>query len=187
MNRFQISLAVKVLRGGGVLAYPTEGVFGLGCDPLNGLAVAKLAAMKRREVAQGFILIGACLTDLLPFIFPDEKIFEKIVAETPNATTWIVPAAEALPNWLLGPGQTVAVRLTSHPLSARLCCAFGGAVISTSANSRGQRPAKGLLRIRQTFRTDCIDFLLPGRLGGAKGPSEIRDASTGRIVRAGSG
>lgn len=173
------------MRAGGVIAYPTEGVWGLGCDPGNAAAVARLLELKARAVSKGLILVVGSVEQALPYLARLEApVLEAVLASWPGPLTWLVPAPAWVPRWIRGDSPAVAIRLSAHAQTAALCRAYGGAIVSTSANRAGQPPARDELQLRRQFGRG-IDFLLPGRLGGRSGPSEIRDARDGRILRAG--
>jgi len=173
---------LRCLRAGGIIAYPTEAVFGLGCDPWNETAVRRLLALKRRPVSKGLILIAASLEQLAPFIEPlDSASRTRVKAGWPGPLTWLLPARWA-PAWLRGRHDTLAVRVTAQPLAAELCRAWGGPLVSTSANVGGHPPARTLLALRRRLG-GRVDYIVPGRLGDAARPTEIRDLASGRIVR----
>ncbi len=173
------------LEAGGVIAYPTEAVYGLGCDPLNARAVLRLLELKQRPMEAGLILIAADISQIEPFLEPLSPALRRSVCATwPGPITWLLPARPETPEWLRGRHQTLAVRVTAHPGCAALCRAFGGALVSTSANPRGALPARNKLQIHRYFN-DSIDYLVPGPLGQSLRPSEIRDARTGDILRNG--
>lgn len=177
--------AARCLHGGGIVAYPTEAVYGLGCDPADADAVARLLTLKGRDPAKGLILIAADVAALEPWIEPLGKALRKRVTATwPGPVTWLVPARHTAPSWLRGAHDTLAVRATAHPVAAALCRAFGGAVVSTSANRAGRPPARSALQVHRRFGNG-VDYVLPGRAGPASRPTEIRDAASGRVVRAG--
>ncbi len=183
MTPFLLRCTVRALRSGGVIAYPTEAVWGLGCDPLNGAAVARLLQLKRRAPGKGLILIAHDYNALRPFLAPLDKALEQRVdASWPGPVTWLLPAARDLPAWLTGGRKNVAVRVTAHPLARALCEHFGGAIVSTSANPSHRKPARSALRVRRYFGKR-VEALLPGATGGLARPTEIRDASTGRVLR----
>lgn len=168
-----------------MVAYPTEAVFGLGCDPLDGAAVDRLLALKGRPAAKGLILIAAAFQQILPFVEPlDPALTAHIQATWPGPVTWLLPARPAVPHWLRGGHDTIAVRVTAHPPAAALCETFGGALVSTSANRAGHPPARSPLAVRRTFG-DGLDYILHAPLGGLLRPTEIRDGRTGAVVRAG--
>ena len=169
-----------------MLAYPTEGVWGLGCDPDNASAVQRLLALKGRSAGKGLILIAASVDQvrsLLRGLSPLQ--LQPILASWPGPVTWLVPAPPGFPAWITGGKPTLAVRVSAHLGVVALCRAFGGPIVSTSANPSGRAAARTELAVRRYFR-ERLDGLLPGELGGLQGPSEIRDALTGRIIRAAS-
>jgi L-threonylcarbamoyladenylate synthase len=177
--------AARVLRDGGLVAYPTEGVYGLGCDPMNEAAVDRLLILKQRPRAKGLILIAAAPEQLDPFMAPLEPpLRERVLARWPGPVTWVVPAAPTAPEWVRGAHETIAVRVTAHPLAASLCRAAGMAIVSTSANLSGHDPARSAQEVVAQLggRVDCI---LEGALGGLDRPTEILDARTGQVLRSG--
>jgi L-threonylcarbamoyladenylate synthase len=180
----RLRLAARSIAEGGVVAYPTEAVFGLGCDPRDRGAVERILAMKRRDVAKGLILIAADPAQIVPFVEPlsDERMAE-IHAGWPGPNTWLLPARPDTPRWLTGHFETLAVRVTAHPLAAALCRVYGGAIVSTSANQAGRRPARTALQVRLAL-DDLPDFILAGDCVGSDQPSRIRDGRTGRVLRA---
>ena len=185
MTPFQLRRTVGVLRAGGLIAYPTEAVFGLGCDPFAPHAVQALLDLKARPMEKGLILIAADLAQLTDLLEPlDTRTRLKVQRTWPGPVTWLLPAKPEVPGWLRGKHPELAVRVTGHPLAAALCRAFGGPLVSTSANRAGRPPARTALQVRRTFG-DAVDYVVSGEVGGQDRPSEIRDASTDRIIRAG--
>lgn len=180
----RLRLAARVIANGGVIAYPTEAVFGLGCDPWDGEAVARVLALKRRDPAKGLILIAAEPIQLLPFVvdLPSVRMAE-ILASWPGPNTWLMPVRPRTPDWLTGRFDTLAVRVTAHPLAAGLCRAYGGAIVSTSANIAERPPARSALGARLAL-PGGPDLILGGACVGAGRPSMIRDGCTGRVLRA---
>ncbi len=179
----QIKEAVHVLQQGGVIAYPTEAVYGLGCDPANHRAVQKLLELKQRDRDKGLILIAADFDQLAPFLAEIEgSLKERVLATWPGAVTWLWPAKPEVSTWLRGEHVTIAIRVTDHPLAAQLCRAFGGALVSTSANLSGNPPARNAEQVRAQFG-DQLDYVLEGEVGGHAKPSQIRDAVSGSILR----
>ena len=175
--------AVRALQAGGIVAYPTEAVYGLGCDPLRGEAVQRLLALKQRPVEKGLILIASDWSQLEPYLLPlTASQRKRLFATWPGPHTWILPCHPAVPVWLRGAHDSLAVRITAHPVAAALCAAWGGALVSTSANRSGLPPARSPLRVRQQFG-EAIDYLLPGALGGLANPTAIRDGLTGKVLR----
>lgn len=183
MSHWHLRQAASILHAGGIIAYPTETVFGLGCDPLNHNAVHSLLALKQRPVEKGLILIGARLEHLLPFIHvSDDKLLQKLLAPTPQPTTWVVPARPHTPSWLTGQHDSIAIRITSHPIAAAICNRFHGAIVSTSANPAGQPPARSSLSVKRYFG-DKLDYLLHAAINTNNKPSEIRDLLNDKCFR----
>ena len=181
----QIAYAAHIVRAGGVIAYPTEAVYGLGCDPGNGAAVLRLLELKRRPLAMGVILIAADFAQLEPYLAPlASRTLSKLRNSWPGPMTWVLPARAETPYWLRGAHATLAVRVTAHPLAAALCRACGHALVSTSANRSSRPPARNALAVRRNFGTN-VDYVLSGVLGGLARPTPIYDAGSGRMLRAG--
>ena len=183
-HSWHLRRASAILREGGIVAYPTEAVFGLGCDPLDGAAVETLLRLKCRSPKKGLILVAAHYSQLEPYLRPlSRREMHAVGARWPGATTWLLPARSETPYWLTGGGARLAVRVTAHALAAALCDCFGGALVSTSANRSGLPPARNSLAVRKYFG-NSLDYILPGCVGGAERPSEIIDLQTGKVLRA---
>ena len=183
LDSWSVRCAVRTLRAGGVVAYPTEAVYGLGCDPFNEHAVLRLLAIKGRAVHKGLILIAADHDQLEPLLLPCcDDTLAQVLESWPGPSTWILPAHPRVPVWLTGGSGGIAVRVTAHPLAASLCRRLGGPLISTSANRSGRPPARTVLRARRALGSR-VDYFLTGPTGGAPRPSEIRDARNGRLLR----
>ncbi len=180
-----LTAAVAALRAGGVIAYPTEAVFGLGCDPRNSSACERLFALKQRPPTQGVLLIAATFDQVESFIdhaaTPAQAI-ARARASWPGPHTWIFPRAADVPPWIAGTHAGIALRVTAHPPAAALCGAFGAALVSTSANRHGAAPALSADDVRRAFGAD-LDAILNGNVGGLERPTPIRDAISGAIVR----
>lgn len=182
--RHRLRLAARVLANGGVVAYPTEAVYGLGCDPWDEAATNRILTIKGRERIKGLILIAADPIQLVPFVevLPGPRMAE-ILGSWPGPNTWILPARPRSPSWLRGRHDSLAVRVTAYPLAAGLCRAYGGAIVSTSANRAGRVPARTAFLVRRVL-DEAPDYILTGPCGGADRPSTIRDGRTGRVLRA---
>lgn len=183
-TRLQLDLACHVLAAGGVIAYPTEAIWGLGCEPLNAHACRRVLALKRRPGAKGFILIASDFAQVTPFLAHISKPRLRPALDTwPGPATWLLPAAAWVPAHLTGGRDTLAVRVTAHPVAAALCAAYGGPIVSTSANVSGRAPARTALQVLRRFG-QSVDYLLPGAVGGLTRPTPIRELLSNRLVRA---
>lgn len=177
--------AAAAMRAGGVVAYPTEGVWGLGCDPFDETAVLRLLALKQRSVDKGLILVAAEASQfdgLAEWNALPPGRFDEIAASWPGPNTWIVPATARVPRWITGAHAGVAMRASAHPVVAALCRAFGGAIVSTSANPAGAPAPRRLAELDPMLRSG-VDGVVEGETGGRGGPSDIRDALTGTLLR----
>ena len=179
---FPIHRAARILRSGGIVAYPTEGVFGLGCIPNDADAVMRILSIKKRDPALGLVLIASDIEQLEDWIDLPQTIRLKSDLERP--ITWIVPAKAYVPYWIKGVHHGLAVRITEHPVAATLCEASDSALVSTSANVTGNSPIRSVHVLRRRF-SGLVDCIVPGQCGPAAGPSEIRDLKSGKILRIG--
>ncbi len=179
-----ISRAAQIVRAGGIIAYPTEAVFGLGCDPTSQAAVEKLLTLKQRSADKGLILIAADFAQLEPYLQPlSDDIIQRVMPTWPGPMTWLIPARHDTLSHVRGQFDTLAVRVTAHPIAAELCRQAASAIVSTSANMAGASPARSAEDARRQFAS-CIEFVLDGPLGDRQRPTEIRDARTGAVIRA---
>lgn len=179
--------AVNTLELGGVIAYPTESVYGLGCDPFNLDAFRALMKLKQRDEGKGLILIAASWEQISPFLRRIEPNREQAIREKwPGPYTWLFPRTDLVPDWIVGNWDTVAVRVTAHPVANRLCAQYGKPIVSTSANPAGQSPARDHEAVYDLFGDD-LDYILKGRVGEQAKPTEIRDAKTNAVIREGGG
>ena len=181
-----LSVCLTSLRQEAVIAYPTEAVFGLGCDPDSESAVMALLTLKQRPVEKGLILIASDYQQLLPYIDEAQLTVEqkeKMFSCWPGPVTWVVPARATTPRWLTGRFTSLAVRVSNHPDVQQLCQAFGKPLVSTSANLTGLPPCRTAAEVHQQFGADFP--VLQGETGGRTNPSEIRDALTGELIRQG--
>ena len=182
-SRVRVARAARVVRGGGVVAYPTEAVFGLGCDPRDRAAVMRLLAIKRRSWRKGLILIAADFAQLEPYVvLPPEPRRTEVLASWPGPHTWVLTARGAAPRWITGGRDSLAVRVTAHPIARDLCVRAGMALVSTSANVSRRSPHRRVLALRHELGRS-LDCVLAGELGGLAQPTVIRDGRTGHVLR----
>ena len=175
------AIAAHLARGG-MIAYPTESCYGLGCDPRNRNAVLCLLKLKQRTQRKGLILIAGRFAQISPYLSPltlsDQTTLK---ADGAKAITWLMPARQSCPRWLRGAHDTLAVRLTAHREAARLCNELNMALVSTSANFSGGKPARTYSQCRRLFGAQV--WVLSGQVGKRKKPSTIRAWRDGSIIR----
>lgn len=183
ISDFRIHLAVRALRAGGVIAYPTEGVWGLGCDPDNPEAVLRLLELKRRDMAKGLVLVAADIDQFAAHLAGlSNAQYQQLQASWPAALTWLVPSNGAAADWICGASHSVALRVSAHPVVSALSRAFDGPIVSTSANPSSRPAAMTPLGVRRYFG-DRLEYILGGELGGRGAPTPIRDLVTGAFLR----
>lgn len=179
----QITEAARVLAAGGVVAYPTEGVYGVGCRPDDVDAIRRILTIKRRSWRKGLLLIAARVDQLEPWIeLPDDGRRAEILAGWPGPVTWILPVRPGVPHLLTGGRRTLAVRVTDHPTAAALSERARSPLVSTSANRSRHAPLLSALAVRHVLGPE-LDYVLGGPLGDLEGPTPIRDGSTGSYLR----
>ena len=180
---FRISHAAHCLHQGAVIAYPTEAVWGLGCDPFNELAVARLLALKQRSEGKGLILIAASIEQFAPYLSSLSARQKQTLQDSwPAPITWLVPDNGFAPSWIRGRFNSVALRVTAHPIAKSLCEAFGAPIVSSSANTQGRVPAKSPLRVQHYFPSS-LATVVPGHLGKNPKPTQIKDLVSGAKIR----
>jgi len=170
------------LRRGGLIAYPTESCYGLGCDQRNPRALKRLIRLKGRSAAKGLLLIADRFKRLRTFVRPlSAPDRARMQRSWPGPVTWVVPASAACPPLLTGGRPTIAVRVTAHAGAARLCRSLGMALVSTSANKSGKPPAKSAAECRRIFGAQVR--VIDGRIGRRRRPSTLIDLATGTVLR----
>lgn len=176
--------ALQCLKQGKIIAYPTEAVYGFGCDPFNSDAVTRLLQLKQRSIEKGLILVAAEWSQIESLVEPiPPRALAQVLATWPGPYTWLFPASSATPNWIRGRHRTVALRVSAHPIVQQLCKAYGGPIVSTSANREGEPPLRDSRTLQMMFGKQ-IDLIIPGKVGGQNNPTTIRDAVSGLVVRA---
>lgn len=185
MACWRAQLASRVLWAGGIIAYPTEAVWGLGCLPGNLDGVLRILELKERPMSQGLILVASDIEQLSPYLGTLTARQRRRLEESwPGPVTYLVPHGGEAPPWITGGRDTVALRVADHPVVKTICEACGSAIVSTSANPAGRPPAKSITRLHRYFG-GRIDLVYPGVLGGRDTVSEIRDLASDRVVRGG--
>ena len=184
MNSWQLYQCREAIEQGGIIAYPTEAVYGLGCSPWCRDAVYKILRLKQRSVSKGLILVAADISQFHDLIeIQGLARRQEILDSWPGPVTWVVPAKPGLPRYLTGSHHGLAVRVSAHPIVRQLCTEVG-ILVSTSANPGGHAPARTPFKVRNYFGNH-VDYILPGQVGSSSLPTEIRNALHGNILRKG--
>ncbi|MCP8688285.1 L-threonylcarbamoyladenylate synthase [Marinobacterium sedimentorum] len=184
MNNWHLNQALRALRGGGVIAYPTEAVWGLGCDPFNAAAIERLLELKRRPMHKGLILVAADMGQIKPLLQGlSNAQLEQLKASWPGPVTWLIPDPKGwAPEGVRGCHASVAVRVSAHPVVRALCASYGGPIVSTSANRSAAAPARSKLKVNTYFGAG-LDYVVPGSLGDLGRPTQICDLSSNQLIR----
>lgn len=162
------------------MAYPTEVVWGLGCDPKNGTAIQRILELKQRPWQKGLVVVAASFEQLMPWLQPlTEQQLAQVQATWPGPVSWVLPCKPSVSKWLKGEHSTLAVRVSDHPL-VRALCQQAGPLVSTSANPAGREPARSQQEVQQYFMNN-LDCILAGEIGGRAKPSEIRTLDGQRL------
>lgn len=181
-SELELQQAADCVRNGGVIAYPTEGVWGLGSLPEDEVAVMKILALKQRSWKQGLLLVAARVDQFNRYLTTvTDAQMEQLNRDWPGPVTYLVPHSGEAPDWIVGTHETIGLRVSAHPLVSALCEELGP-IVSTSANLSGQPSALTAEEVKQFFG-DSVDMIVPGELGGQSGPSQIKVLETGEIIR----
>ena len=134
-------------------------------------------------MAKGLILVAANLSQI-DFLLSDleDQQLQTLATSWPGPATWLLPHKGRVPSWICGDHNTVAVRVSNHPVVSALCTAWGGPLVSTSANPGGAQPAREAYQVRRYFG-QRLGYLMPGRTGSGGKPTSIRDLISGQIIR----
>ncbi|AOE51003.1 Threonylcarbamoyl-AMP synthase [Kangiella sediminilitoris] len=167
----------------GVIAYPTEAVFGLGCLPDSDQAIQRILDIKNRPWHKGLILVASEIQQVEPFIDPEAlDLLACFDQYSGQPVTWLLPRVDTMSPLICGRHPKIAIRLSQNPHIRALCDKAGSAIVSTSANRAGQPEMKSPEMIRNHMMTQ-LDMVVAGPLGGYDRPSKIIDAQTQQVLR----
>ena len=182
LSPFQLRQARHIIQSGGIIAHPTEAVYGMACDPANTETLLRLLAIKKRSLEKGLILVAASIDQLEPYISIPGNALKKILATWPGPVTWVLPKKPGVSCLLSGSHNSLAVRVSAHPTVQALCKECAHPLVSTSANIQSSPPARSALAVRRIFDQN-VDLILSGPVDLSSSPTEIRDAATDQIIR----
>ena len=183
-NNGKLDVFIEAVKVGAVFAYPTEAVYGLGCNINNKDAIKKILKIKKREVSKGLIIISDNLEKVRELI--DDNYFKLFVENNSDAipTTWLCPASNNVLPEITGSNKKVGVRITKHEVSRTLCKFLEFPIVSTSANISGQEPITNFSDC-VSFFGEKVDYIIEGNIGENKKPSRIIDLLSKEILREG--
>lgn len=170
------------IKAGGLIAYPTESCFGIGCNPFNRKAINRIIKIKKRDKNKGMIVVAGKIGHLDRLIKPlSNNDFEYLNCFWPGHYSFILPTKRNVPVNLTGKHNKIAVRVSSHKLIQQLCSYLAIPLVSTSANKSGFRSIKNNKECLKQFGKSIL--ILPGNIGFAKNPSTIIDLVTKQVIR----
>ena len=183
MSPWALNRLVHELSNGAVIGYPTDTIWGFGCDPYASESVFRIFQIKQRRVEKGLILLSSKLEYCEPFIKLNQQQRDQVSLPSERPTTWLVDASDDCPPWICGNHTTVAIRITDHPLLAYLCRATAQ---STGLDQR----ERGRQVDRPAARCNCadssatqLDFIVTGFNTGGGQASQIKSLATGNLLR----
>jgi L-threonylcarbamoyladenylate synthase len=183
VHQWQYRKAIKTLKSGGVIAYPSESVYGLGCNPYNLQAVSDLLSVKHRSYKKGLIILVSDIEQASSLIEPlSTQQKQRIQNHHGRATTWLVNKSERTSPLLAGNHPKLAIRVTSNPVAKKLCEMMQGPIVSTSCNRNAKPTSRSAAVIRNKFYLPLAQ-IIPGACGGEPA-SRIVDLESGQILRA---
>lgn len=178
---FSIRHAAHIISHGGIIAYPTETVYGLGCDIFDPEAVEQINLIKQRPRNKQFILLAGNIDQIKPLIKISDKE-ENIINSTKEPTSWVIDASPLAPKWLTDNNNTLTIRISTSHLVKKLCHILGHAIISTSANISGKKPARTSLDLHMAFHNKVHKILVSSHELSGK-PSKIIQLCNNHVIR----
>lgn len=182
-----INKAVKILKEGGVIIYPTDTVYGIGCDIFNKEALERIFTIKNDGITKLFSFVCSDLKDIAKYAKVSDYAYRKMKHLLPGPYTFILPAAKQVPKILWTKRKTVGIRVPKHAVTLKLVAELGNPIISTSTTNRKGQLILDPLEIRNIFQSQ-VDLMISQRALNGK-PSSIIDLSGDRpeIIREGAG
>lgn len=177
--------AAQAIQTGEIVIVPTEGVYGLSCDPQSNLALHCLLRLKNRPADKGLILVASDVAQLDAYVDWDQLPRERcsaVMESWPGPFTWVVPIKSQVSLLISGQHRSVAVRVTDHPLMAELCRLCQSPLVSTSANLSGKPSVSEAAELDPELLHQ-VAGVVAGKTGGRIRPSLIRDALSGAVLR----
>lgn len=161
----EIELALEVLRKGGLILYPTETVWGIGCDATDAEAVARIYALKRSENKHSMLVLCESADMVVRYVDKAPRIAFEVMEMATKPLTLILPGATGVAANLIPDTGTLGVRVPDHEFCRKLLRKFGRPIVSTSANISGEETPKNLAEVSREI-IDGVDFVVNPRFQG---------------------
>jgi tRNA threonylcarbamoyl adenosine modification protein (Sua5/YciO/YrdC/YwlC family) len=183
----KIQRVVQVLNEGGVIAYPTDTTFGLGCDLMNKGAIERLYQIKGMSRDQALAFICPDLSDIAKYAVVENQVYRVLKRFLPGPYTFILQATREVPKIVQTKQKTVGIRVPEHPIPVAIVRELGRPLISSTAGRHGAEPLVDPWEIDQEF--GGLDLVIDGGDAGGTVPTTVVDLSHGdvRVVREGQG
>lgn len=175
MQTFQddINKSVEILRKGGVILYPCDTIWGLGCDATNAQAVKKVFEIKKREESKSLIVLVSSFNDVYSYVEKVPSMAETLFEYAESPLTIIYPKGINIAKNVLGEDESIAIRVTKETFSQSLIRAFKKPLVSTSANISGEKTSITFYEIEEYIFKN-VDYVVDfGRNNKKKSPSKI--------------
>ena len=182
-----INKAVDVLSKGGVIIYPTDTVYGIGCDIFNKEALERIFSIKNDSISKLFSFVCSDLKDIAKYARVSDYAYRTMKHLLPGPYTFILPAAKLVPKKLWSKRKTVGIRVPNHAVTLTLVKEFGRPIISTSTTNRKGEVLIDPFEIKNIFNSQVDLMLASGNLSGD--PSSVIDlsAEAPEVIREGAG
>jgi L-threonylcarbamoyladenylate synthase len=159
MLKEEVNKALKVVQDGGIILYPTDTIWGIGCDATNTEAVKKIFALKQREESKSMIILLDIDNKLQSYVSEVPDIAYDLIEYAENPLTLVMPGAKNISPALIAADGSVGIRVTSHPFCQQLIQRLRKPLVSTSANISGQPSPEYFSKISQDI-IDGVDYVV---------------------------
>lgn len=180
----EIKKTVKILQQGGVILYPTDTIWGLGCDATNEKAVTRVYEIKKRTDTKAMLILVDDTSKILNYVEEVPEMAWQLVELTTKPLTIIYPKAKNLPYNLVAEDESIGIRVTDEEFSKKLCAQFGKPIVSTSANISGKATPLNFSEISDEIKS-AVDYIVKYRQKETlkPKPSSIIKIEKGNVIQ----
>jgi tRNA threonylcarbamoyl adenosine modification protein (Sua5/YciO/YrdC/YwlC family) len=182
-----INKAVKVLKDGGIIIYPTDTVYGIGCDIFNKDALERIFTIKNDGISKLFSFVCSDLKDIAKYAKVSDYAYRTMKRLLPGPFTFILPAAKQVPKKLWTKRKTVGIRVPKHPVALTLVAELGNPIISTSTTNRKGTLIIDPVEIKNIFKNQVDLMLSQGGLSGKLSSIVDLSGESPKVIREGAG